>query len=265
MMSTPQVQFSVFTKPWKTLSVPELGQRVKGWGFDGIELPVRPGYQVLPENVRRDLPVAARQLADCGIRIMSVAGPTDEATIAACAEVGVPLIRIMVGVGPEGYLATVSRVQREFDALLPLLERYGVTVGVQNHSGPMIANAMGLRNLVSKYDPRYLAGVWDAAHEALCGEEPEQALDIIWSHLALVNLKNAVWQRTNPDAEVAAWRSYWLRGPEGLASWPRVAAELHRRNYAGVVCLTAEYSDEARVEEFISQDIVFAKELFNAR
>jgi len=262
MMSQPQVQFSVFTKPWKQLPLSELSRMVKGWGFDGIELPVRPGYQVLPENVQRDLPRAARQLADEGVRIFSIAGPTDEPTIAACAEAGVPIIRIMVGVGPEGYLATIDRVQREFDARLPLLERYGVTVGVQNHSGPMVANAMGLRNLVGKYDPRCFAAIWDAGHEALVGEPPEQALDIIWSHLAMVNLKNAVWRRTNPDAPVAEWQHYWLRGPDGLASWPRVAAELQRRQYAGVVCLTAEYTDEARVEEFIGQDLVFAKGLF---
>ncbi len=55
MSSNTQIQYSVFTKPWK-LPLSELGKLVKGWGFDGIELPVRPGYQVLPENVRRDLP-----------------------------------------------------------------------------------------------------------------------------------------------------------------------------------------------------------------
>ncbi|OQA46858.1 MAG: Xylose isomerase-like TIM barrel [Chloroflexi bacterium ADurb.Bin325] len=261
-MSKPQVRFSVFTKPWMQLPLGQLSQMVKGWGFDGIELPVRPGYQVLPENVRRDLPRATRQLADEGLRIFSVAGPTDEATIAACAESGIPIIRIMVVVDPENYLASIDRVQREFDALLPILERYNVTVGIQNHCGPMVANAMGLRNLVGRYDPRYFAGVWDAGHEALVGEPPEQALDIIWSHLAMVNLKNAVWRRTNPDAEVAEWRHFWLRGPNGLASWPRVAAELRRRNYDGVVCLTAEYTEEERVEEYICQDIVFAKKLF---
>ena len=62
-MGKSNVTFSVFTKPWK-MPVAELGRFVKGLGFDGIELPVRPGYQVLPENVRRDLPKAAKQLAD---------------------------------------------------------------------------------------------------------------------------------------------------------------------------------------------------------
>jgi sugar phosphate isomerase/epimerase len=173
----------------------------------------------------------------------------------------VPVIRVMIGIGDDGYLATIERVQRQFDALLPLLERYGVTVGVQNHVGRQIANAMGLRHLLGPYDPSAIAAIWDAAHNALAGEEPELALDIVWAHLNMVNLKNAVWRRTNPGAAVAEWQPYWVAGPEGLASWPRVAAELKRRDYRGVVCLTAEYSEEAMVERYIAEDVRFAKGL----
>ena len=52
-MDQHHISFSVFTKPWKT-PLPDLARLVRGLGFDGVELPVRPGYQVLPENVRRD-------------------------------------------------------------------------------------------------------------------------------------------------------------------------------------------------------------------
>jgi hypothetical protein len=50
----------------------------------------------------------------------------------------------MVAIGPEGYLATEERTRRELDALLPLLERYQMAVGVQNHNGRFVSNAMGL-------------------------------------------------------------------------------------------------------------------------
>jgi len=90
MSSNTQIQYSVFTKPWK-LPLSELGKLVKGWGFDGIELPVRPGYQVLPENVRRDLPRAVKQLAREGLKIFSIAGPTDEATIFSSIKSGIIL------------------------------------------------------------------------------------------------------------------------------------------------------------------------------
>lgn len=259
-MST--VTFSVFTKPWKQ-PLAELGRHVSGLGFTGIELPVRPGYPIEPDRVR-ELPAAARLLAEFGLAITSVAGPTDEATLAACAEAGVHTIRICAGIGEDGYRASEARLQRTFDSLVPLLDRYGVRIGVQNHCGRDIANAMGLRRLLEKYDPRHLAAVWDAAHNALNGEEPELALEVVWPHLCMVNLKNAFWRRvTGPEADHVRWQPYWTSGRQGLASWPRVAAELKRRGYEGVVCLTAEYSDEASVDRLIAQDLEFATGLFN--
>jgi sugar phosphate isomerase/epimerase len=261
-MDETRVTFSVFTKPWK-MPVAELGSHIRSLGFEGIELPVRPGYQVEPENVGKELPRVARQLSDYGIKITSVAGPTDEATMAACAEASIPVIRICVGIGPEGYMATEAKLQKEYDALVPLLDRYGVTLGIQNHCDRCISNAMGLRHLMEKYEPRHIGAVWDAAHNALNGEEPELAIDIIWSRLCMVNLKNAFWRRkTGPEAEHVQWRHYWTSGRQGLASWPRVAAELKRRGYHGVVCLTAEYSDEPAVDRLIAEDIAFAKLLF---
>jgi sugar phosphate isomerase/epimerase len=258
------VSFSVFTKPWKTQSIAEVGALVRDLGFDGIELPVRPGYQVEPERVIEDLPRAAKELAALGVQIFSVAGPTDEPTIVACAEAGVPIIRTMAFIGrDEGYANGESRYQREYDALLPLLEKHGVTIGVQNHCDWFVANAVGLRALLSKYDPKHVAAVWDAAHEALNGCLPELAIDTIWSHLCMVNLKNAIWSRTNgPEAEHAEWTHYWTSGRHGLASWPRVAQELQKRGYEGVVCLTAEYSDQSSVERLTAEDIAFAKSLF---
>ena len=259
---TGKISFSVFTKPWKGVSLAQLGGFVSGLGFDGIELPVRPGYQVTPECVAA-LSEAARILADFGVGIFSVAGPTDEATIAACAEAGVPTIRIMAPITrDERYPEAEARYRRDFDALVPLLDAYGVQVGVQNHVGRFVANAVGLRRLVEGYDPRHIAIVWDAAHEALNGGEPDLALDVVGSHLCMVNLKNAFWQRANgPEAEEADWRVHWTAGRHGRASWSRVAAELKARSYAGVVCLTAEYSDEAAVDRLIADDIAFARAL----
>jgi sugar phosphate isomerase/epimerase len=261
MPNNPAIQFSVFTKPWRT-PLPDLARFVGGLGFDGIELPVRPGFQVEPEHIARDLPQAVRLLADFGLTITSVAGTTDAATIAACAECRVPLLRTMVPVGPEGYLAAEARARREYDALLPLLESSGVMVGVQNHSGRYVCHALGLRRLLDGYDPRHVGAVWDAAHTALNGEEPELALEIIWPQLALVNLKNAFWRPVSgPETTPTEWEAYWTDGRHGLASWPRVAAELGRRGYVGTVCLTAEYTDEHSVDRLIAEDLAFARSL----
>jgi sugar phosphate isomerase/epimerase len=255
------IKFSVFTKPWKD-SIDELGERVAGLGFDGIELPVRPGYPVTPETVK-ELPAAVKRLREHGVKVFSIAGPTDEETLAACAEAGIPIVRVMAPIRSEGYLATERALQLEFDGLLPLLEKYGVAIGVQNHTGRFVSNACGLRNLVGKFDPARIGIVWDAAHNALNGEEMELGIEIVWSHLLMVNLKNAFWKQTNgPEAESATFKPYWTNGSSGLASWPRVSKELQCRAYAGVVCLTAEYTEEHEVDRLIAKDLAYARSLF---
>ena len=204
-----------------------------------------------------------RQLAESDVLVTSVATTPTEAAIATCGELAIPMIRTMAPIGDDGYLASEARLQQEYAALLPLLQVHNVKLGVQNHYGRYVCNAMGLRHLIERFDPGSIGAVWDAAHTALQGEEPELAIEIVWSHLCMVNLKNAFWRRvTGPEAEDVQWSPYWTSGRQGLASWPRVAAALQRRNYAGVICLTAEYSDEPAVDRLIADDLAYARSLF---
>jgi sugar phosphate isomerase/epimerase len=262
-MEPAAIAFSVFTKPWK-MPIAALGEFVQRLGFTQVELPVRPGYQVEPARVATDLAPATRVLRDLGIEVASIAGTIDEAMIAACADAGVPMIRLMAPISG-GYLDAVDATRRALDRAVPLLEAHGVRLGVQNHYGRFVCNAMGLRDLIAGFDPRHVVAVWDAAHNALAGELPEHALDILGTHLGMVNLKNAVWARTNRQAAgPAEWEPVWTSGTDGLASWPRVAAELQRRGYRGTICLTAEYSDQSSLEHLVATDLAFAKSLFGA-
>src|SRR4051794_32264807 len=128
-MDQLDITFSVFTKAWK-MPLPELGAFVHDLGFSGVELPVRPGYQVEPERIAHDLPLAVRALADADVRITSVATVPTAAAITACGELGIPVIRVMVPIGADGYLATEARVRKEYEALLPRLEANNVKLGV---------------------------------------------------------------------------------------------------------------------------------------
>lgn len=262
-LSESTVSFSVFTKPWRTKSVAELGSFVQSLGFDGIEFPLREGYQLEPGEAHK-LPELARQLEDYGLRIFSVASGTDERIFAGCAEAGIPMIRVMPAIRQaEGYLASERREREKLESLLPLCKQYGVRIGVQQHYGNHVTDAMGLLHLLEGLDPQYVGAIWDAAHDALAGQQPEYGLNIVWSHLCMVNFKNAYYHRTNgPEAEAAEWKRYFTSGSQGLASWPRAASYLQERQYNGVVCLTAEYTNEQDVERLIRQDIAYAKSLF---
>lgn len=257
------VSFAVFTKPWPDDSIEELADRVMGLGFDAAEIPVRPGFQVAPENAEKGLHELVERFADRQLSIVSIASTLEERVFAACAAAGVTLIRVMAPITRGHYLESEATVRRQLADAVRLCERYGVQVGVQQHYGDHVTDAVGLRSLLQGTDARWVGAIWDAAHDALAGLEPENGLDLVWERLLMVNLKNAYYRRTNgPEAEIAQWDRHFTTGAHGLASWPRVAAELRRREYHGAVCLTAEYSDADAVERLCRQDLAYAKGLF---
>ncbi len=258
--------YSLFTKPWKTLPAQKLAEKVRALGFDAVEFPLRNGFQAEPEHARRDLPGLAAAFKAEGLAITSVASDTTEEVFAACQTADIPVIRIMAGFDPtRRYLACEVEWKRYLDTLVSLSEKYGVTVGIQNHYGPMVFNSMQLKHLVEGYDPKHIAAVWDAAHSGLAGEEPEQGLDIIWDHLCMINFKNAFWRRKNgPEAPEAIWEPYFTTGRQGMANYPRIARYLKERNYSGTICLPAEYTDAALTDSLIPSDLSYVKSLLEA-
>jgi len=257
--------FSIFTKPWKNLSATELAELVKRLGYDGVEFPLREGYQVEPHDAEKGLVKLAEVFAGYGLKICSVASQTDENIFAGCAHAGVPLIRIMFGNNlSNNYLGAEDDMRRSIDKFLPLCEKYGVKVGVQQHYGPGINNTMEMLHLLEPYDEKYVGGIWDAAHSGLAGEEPEQALDIIWDHLAILNFKNAFYYRKNgPEGSPAIFERYFTTGDQGLLSWERAVVHMIKKGYKGNICLPAEYTDEFNTETYAVQDIIYIKELIN--
>jgi sugar phosphate isomerase/epimerase len=235
----------VFTKPWKDDSLEALAGKSAGFGFQGIELPVRDGYQVNPANYRETLSKAVAIFAGKNLSVTSIAGSIDADLIRVMGQNSVKILRVMLNADPQkNYIEQEEACYRGISGLLPVLESSGVTLGIQNHYGNYISSsAAGLMRFVGRFPRAQVSAVLDLAHCAISGEIPEFALDIAASHLSLVNIKCGSLRRTNYEtAEEAEWRPVWTQARHGVLSWKRAAAELRRRNYAGPICLTAEYS-----------------------
>ncbi|MET3566793.1 sugar phosphate isomerase/epimerase [Leifsonia sp. 563] len=260
----PTTTWSVFTKPWREPQVGALGELVAGMGFDAVELPVRPGYQVTPDEVSTALPAAARELARSGVRVASIASGTDEATFAACADAGVPFIRIMVPIGVNGYAATGTEIRRVLAGLSERAERYGVRVAVQPHYDDYIADSSELFALLQDVDPRHVAAIWDSAHDALARKRPEHGLELLWPWLGIVNLKSAYYERVDEPASAfgdPVWEPVFTDARSGMAEWGRALAYLAERGFAGPICLTAEYTDESDLVAKVTRDLEYAQSL----
>ncbi|WP_329457873.1 sugar phosphate isomerase/epimerase family protein [Streptomyces sp. NBC_01497] len=254
--------WSVFTKPWSALPGEELGPLVAGLGFTGAEVPVRDNAHVTPGEAERLLPQLASRLRDEGVEVISIAGDLDERFFAACAAARVPLVRIMADLGPDGYAESVRRVRARLEAAAPLAQRYGVGVGVQPHHGRYVSSTLGVLGLLEGLPAEHFRLVWDAAHDALAGDDPRVTLPLAADRLAIVNLKNAVHVPADPPVRPLGgnWTPRWVQGAEGLADWAVALRQLTELGYAGPVCLSGQYSDPAvPVEERLAVDLAAAR------
>lgn len=268
----PRHAITVFTKPWPDESLPALADKIAGLGADGVELAVRPGYQVTPETIAEMLPEAVRNFGERGLVIASIASEADERAIAACSEAGVPLIRVMAPIDLTiGYLASVDRHRRRLNALLPALARHGVAIGVQNHYGNFVGSAVGLLHLLQDYDPRQVCAVLDAAHCAVDGEPVAMAVDILKDRIPLlVNFKSAYHARVTQPEDEAVFKVKWTTHRHGGYSWAEFARCLKAIGFAGNVCLPAEYSDPEGVGQrmgdsilsYLTEDLTHLRGLF---
>lgn len=258
----------VFTKPWKADSIEQLADRVAALGFNGIELPVRDGYQVNPSNFEETLPKAFEEFALRNLRIYSVAGDMNEKLIRCMGKCGGAILRVMLNADPKKpYLEQEAEHCRKIESLLPALKESGVVLGAQNHFGNFVGcSAAGLMRVVGRFSAEQVGAVLDLAHCSIAGEIPEFALDIAATHLAMVNLKCGYRGRTNfPTAIEAEWRTVWTSARHGALSWKLAVEELGRRKYSGPICLTAEYSgtlkplEEEEVMPLIEEDLSYFK------
>jgi len=266
------MQLSIFTKPWPTLPLPELARLVKSFNVDGIELPVRPNFQVTPENMHKELPAAVKIFADHGLKIFSIASQPNLPTIQAAAAAGVPIIRIMLPIDLSiGYLASIANFHKLAHSLIPHLDSHHVTLGLQNHCGNELTSAASLLHAIEPFRPKHIAAILDIAHCALSGEPEELAIDTVFDRLCMINLKNATRirapQQTSEPRPLgsdhtlteAQWAIHWTPAREGFASWSKTIQTLKQRRCPHPLCLTAEYSDHTNVNQHATADVQYAR------
>src|SRR5437762_1902798 len=77
LLTHSPMNYILFSKMVRELGIPQLIQTLKDVGADGVDLCVRPGHPVNPENSRSELPKAAKAIRDTGLVIPMVTGPTN--------------------------------------------------------------------------------------------------------------------------------------------------------------------------------------------
>jgi sugar phosphate isomerase/epimerase len=251
------MQIVLNSKFFADLSVEQLGRKAQELGYDGVDLCVRPGHPVDPENVAAALPAAVRHWQEEGVACPMVTAPVTlndphapevPRLFAGCAAAGVPRLKIGFWRFREGesYWDQLEHAREGLRGFARLAEKHGVQVVYQTHSGPCIgSNCAGLAALLQGFDVSDVGAYPDFGHMALDGEDVVMGLAMIVGWLSVVGIKDAIHAPRPPGSEPPFGPRFVPAG-KGSVHWKRALGALRRLGFDGPLSVHTEYGfDEA--------------------
>jgi sugar phosphate isomerase/epimerase len=240
------MRFVYFTKTLNKLSLKDLAAFCKEVGLDGVDLTVRPGYPVTPDNTLIALPEAARLFKDEGLIIGLVTAPTGlidpnakhaRTLFDACGKAGVPAVKIGYFSYRPPFDDRLKDARAKLAGFAKLAERTKVKACYHTHSGATLGNnGAGIRLLLDELDAHHVGVFFDTGHTAVNGGPVGMELDLVRDWLSLVAIKDMAWTKGK-----AGWTYRVVPVGDGIVRWAEVGKGLKERKFTGTVSLHGEY------------------------
>lgn len=274
---------TVFTKCLQFLTYEQVGEVLAETGFHGADMPVRPGGQVLPENVKTDLPKAVKALQKSGITlpmittsIMDPDDPFTENILAVAAENGVKYYRMgwMPYDDKKSIPQNLEDLKKTFARLEKLNRRYKIRGEYQNHSGRRVGGPVwDLYHILKDIDPEYIGVQYDVRHAtAEGGFSWPLGMQLLAPWIGTTDIKDFHW---NKDPK-GVWRIKSVPLGEGMVDFDLYMKEFKKLDLSDPVSIHFEYDlggaehgsknttmPLSEIKVYMKQDILFLKNKFN--
>ena len=279
---SPQRTIHVFTKCLQFLDYDQMAEVVAKNGFDGADLTVRPGGQVLPENVEQDLPkvMKALQMAGIGTKMITTAinkvdDPFARPTFKTMAELGIRYYRM-------GYIKYDDKMsipenldhhKFTFEKLEKLNREFGVTGNYQNHSGVNVgATVWDLYHLLKDLDPEFIGVQYDIRHATVEGGFSwPLGMKLLAPWIQTTDIKDSFWDKD----EKGQWRAKLVPLGEGMVDFEKYFELYKSMNIEAPVSIHYEYDlggaehgdrnptmSLEEINKWLKKDITFLKNKF---
>ncbi len=237
----------VFTKCLQFIDFEELGETLAFAGFEGADLPVRPGGSIAPDRIKTELPKAIEALKKSGITVpmivTSINNPDDpltERVLGAVSEAGIKYYRT-------GYLdydptktiqENLDNHKRTFVRLEDLNRKYNLHGAYQNHSGVRVGGPVwDLYWLVRDCDPAFLGIQYDFCH-AICEGSISWPLGmkLLAPWIKTIDIKDFLWSKVNDK-----WKITYVPLGEGMVDFDDCLKQYIKYNISGPISVHFEY------------------------
>jgi sugar phosphate isomerase/epimerase len=235
------MRYIMFSKHLQTMSVAEAGKTIKSLGFSGVELTVRPGGHVLPDNVAEDLPRAVEELRAAGLETPAIVVEIHnrqqehaEAVCRAASKVGARELRTSShryrGFGE--IREQIGAARKDAKELEALGREHGVRLCIHCHSGDFLSGQGGILAMITdETDPRYVGVSLDVGHLTTEGGKSgwKQSIDMVKERVGIVAVKSFGWfHETDSKTNEKRWNAKLVPLEEGNVQW-KLAFQLLRQ------------------------------------
>jgi len=237
----------IFSKPLQWLGYDDLAAVLAEAGAEGIDLSVRPGGHVLPENVERDLPLAFEAARKHGLSIdMIVTGITTagekytEQVIKTASSLGIRFYRMGYINYDEsaGIWGTLQKYKPELKKLEELNRKYSIHGAYQNHFGTRVGGPVwDLYELLKDLNPTFIGCQYDIRHAvAEGGSSWINGLKLIMPWIKCTDIKDFKWSQNN-----GKWNPETVPLGEGMVNFDEYFKTVNKANITGPMSIHLEY------------------------
>jgi len=242
-----KVEIYSFSKLFQFLNYNELAAMFKESGLDGIDLTVRKGGHVEPENVETDLPKAVNAAQKNGITLPSIVTDISDAddpltlrVIRTASENGVKFYRMAYyrydyqKSMPDNLESFRTRMEK----LAELNAKFNISGGYQNHNGSNFGgNSWEIWEVIKNMDKKWIGCFFDIYHGVVEGLQSwPNAMRVIAPYVTQRYIKDFYLSATEKNARVVVCELG--NGMVNFNQYFRICKEL---NMNQPFCLHVEY------------------------
>ena len=282
--SKPQPTIGAFSKSFQDWHIEKVCQEFKKIGLHGIDLTVRKGGHIKPEDVATELPKAVQAAQANKLKILflttGITEPDQHAQkiLATASKLGIT--RIKLGYFRYREFGTLQqqldRTRQQIAKIAKLAKPYGVLPCVHIHSGSVLpSHGTQLFQIIESFSPDEVGAYVDPYHMAKegGGDGWRQGLDLLAPWVALCSVKNCLWKPTHRDKKgQQLWKTVTIPLADGLCPLTEFVALLQKIGFNGPYSLHSEYKgggsfQSLSTEECLAQtaeDLAYFRTLFDS-
>jgi L-ribulose-5-phosphate 3-epimerase len=249
----------LFSKHAQWLTPEELGPYLRAIGFDGVELSVRPGGHVRPEEAARQLPAAVKAITRAGLSVPNmVSGITDadeqtETVLRAAADSGIKHYRLAYyNFDPAlGVIKSLDQIRARVEKLAKLNEKLGIHGAWQNHDGVRPgASIWEIWYAVKDLDPRWMGVQFDPRHATVEGGNSwVNDFDVVKPWVRCTVAKDFLWEKNARGT----WTAKHVPLGEGMVNFKLFYERYLAAGLSGPVSMHVEFPMFTRDEKAMSK------------